>query len=139
MTLLFVFQCLALFLLSGLHFYWAFGGTMVFSNTLPTTAKGESVLDPKWFHSGAVGLILAFFGAYYLSFLFTPNSVPAWIYRWGGWFIGTIFMLRAIGDFNYAGFSKTVKTTSFGKRDTKFYSLLCFILGITALALAWHY
>ncbi|QGH33915.1 DUF3995 domain-containing protein [Gracilibacillus salitolerans] len=47
-----------------------------------------------------------------------------------------VFFLRAIGDFKYLGFTKRIKDSTFAKYDTRYYSPLCFYLGISFL-LVW--
>jgi len=46
----------------------------------------------------------------------------------------SIFLLRAIGDFNYVGFFKKIKDTNFGKMDSKYYSPLCLVIAIMGFA-----
>ena len=61
---------------------------------------------------------------------------PSWLDKYGLWIIASIFILRAIGEFNYVGFFKKYKQTKFGQNDTKYYSLLCLIIGILIMVLA---
>ncbi len=49
------------------------------------------------------------------------------------WLIASIFIIRAIGEFNYVGFFKKIKYTQFGRNDTKYYSPLCLIIGILTI------
>src|SRR5690606_11836046 len=57
------------------------------------------------------------------------------IYKYGLWTIASIFILRAIGEFNYVGFFKKYKRTKFGQKDTKYYSPLCLIIGLLIIVL----
>lgn len=60
-------------------------------------------------------------------------NIPLWLDNYGLWIIAGIFILRAIGEFNYVGFFKKIKQTKFGKNDTKYYSPLCLTIGILTL------
>lgn len=130
------------FLLLGLvHFNWALGGSWGFDAALPTTESGQRVLNPKKADSAIVGLGLTTFGIFYLIFsgLFLNMYLPEWIFSYGRWVIPIIFILRAIGDFKYIGFFKKVRSTTFGKMDTKLHSPLCLGIGISGLIIAIFY
>ena len=125
--------------LSGIHWYWAFGGRWGFNYALPTNKNGERVLNPRRIDSAIVGLGLLLFAFFYSikSALFLFN-IPNWLLEYGGWLISLIFLLRAIGDFNYLGFFKKVRTTEFAIRDTRYFSPLClFIVTIAVLLELW--
>ena len=82
----------------------------------------------------AVGLLL--FAVFYLiKGGLISLQLPLWIDRNGLWILMGIFILRAIGDFNYLGFFKKVKHTKFAVNDTKYYSPLCLIIGMLTLIL----
>jgi hypothetical protein len=65
------------------------------------------------------------------------RSVPSWISQSAAVVLGTVFMLRAIGDFGVMGFFKSVRRTSFAVWDTWLYSPLCLLLGVATLWLAF--
>ncbi|MBJ6367935.1 DUF3995 domain-containing protein [Snuella sedimenti] len=114
-----------------LHFNWVIGGTFGFSASLPTKENGDRVLNPKKIDSAIVGIGLTAFGFFYiLKSELIEHNLPEWIMKYGSWIIPIIFILRAIGEFKYVGFFKSVKKTDFGKLDTKFFSPLCLIIGI---------
>jgi hypothetical protein len=60
--------------------------------------------------------------------------------RIGVWAMAAIFTVRAIGDFRYVGFFKTVRNTRFAELDTLVYTPLCLLLAIaiTIVALSGH-
>ncbi|BDD03899.1 DUF3995 domain-containing protein [Aureibacter tunicatorum] len=127
----------AIFIGLGLiHFNWLIGGKFGFEESLPTKENGERVLNPKKIDSAIVGIGLTAFGIFYLlkSELIEFN-LPEWIIKYGNWVIPIIFLLRAVGEFKYVGFFKTVKNTKFGKWDTKLFSPLCFVIGIFGIAI----
>lgn len=132
-----ILSILLSFILIGLgiiHFNWVIGGEFGFSESLPTKENGKRVLNPKKIDSAIVGIGLTAFGIFYVfkSGLIEFN-LPDWIMIYGSWIIPGIFILRAIGEFKYVGFFKSVKKTKFGKLDTKFFSPLCLMIGISGI------
>ena len=120
--------------LSVIHFYWAFGGEWALKNALPQNEKGEKLLNPKKFDTIVVGFGLLLFSVFYvIASGLVDYSLPEWVMKYGGWGISIIFVLRAVGDFKYVGFSKKLKNTEFAIKDSKFYSPLCLILGIIGI------
>lgn len=63
-------------------------------------------------------------------------NFPMWLDNYGLWIIASVFILRAIGEFNYVGFFKKIKHKKFGQNDTKFYSPLCLTIGILTIIIA---
>ena len=116
------------------HFNWVIGGKFGFVESLPTKENGERILNPKKIDSAIVGIGLTAFGIFYIlkSGVIEYNT-PEWIMRYGSWIIPVICILRAIGEFKYVGFFKSVKKTDFGKLDTKLFSPLCLIIGISGI------
>ncbi len=113
------------------HFYWVVGGEFGFEASLPTKENGERVLNPKKVDSAIVGIGFTAFGLFYvLQWGLIEYNLPEWALKYGGWIIPAIFILRSIGEFKYVGFFKRIKLTNFGKLDTKFFSPLCFGIGI---------
>lgn len=117
-----------------LHFSWALGGTFGFENSLPTNSSGERVLNPGKIDCAIVGIGLTVFGLFYLVKTgLIGLDLPIWILTPGGWTIPAIFLLRAVGEFKYVGFFKRIRTTDFGKLDTRFLSPLCLVIGILGI------
>ena len=123
--------CVILMGLGTIHFYWAIGGKFGFSESLPIKENGESVLDPKKIDSALVGMGLTVFAIFYVfKSGLMEYHLPEWIMLYGGWAIPILFLLRAMGEFKYVGFFKSVQKTEFGKLDTKLFSPLSLIIGI---------
>lgn len=122
--------------LSGIHFYWALGGRWGSQSVFPTKDEHTKPQMP-----GAIPTFIVAFGLFAMGLFillkagFIPLSIPSWLNSYGLWILGGIFIVRAIGDFNYVGFFKKIKTTGFGKNDTKYYSPLCLLLGILIIIL----
>lgn len=120
--------------LSGLHFYWALGGRWGFAQALPTNESGKRVLNPKMIDCLIVGVALFSFAIVHLIVAdIVLVKLPVWISHYALWVIGSIFFLRAIGEFKYIGFFKRIKSTPFGRNDSRYYSPLCLLIGINAI------
>jgi hypothetical protein len=64
--------------------------------------------------------------------------VPKWVFAWGAWSISVLFFLRAIGEFRYVGFFKSVTATTFAHWDTWAFSPLCLFISIAAALVAYY-
>ena len=136
LTVLTLLESTILLLLAGVHFNWAFGGKWGFESALPTNEQGKKVLNPRWFDSFIVALGLTLFAAYFLIKAgFLSVKIPTWLLHHFGWIIATIFLGRAAGEFKYVGFFKKIKTTAFASADSKYFSPLCFLIAILAIAI----
>lgn len=140
MTIVIAIILIAIFLfLSGIHIYWGFGGQWGNTAVVPAKDNNVKVIMPGIIPTFIVALGLLCFGiVVFISITPLGFEFPIWldiIHKYGLWIITSIFILRAIGDFNYVGFFKKIKHTKFGQNDTKYYSPLCFAIGILALIL----
>jgi len=116
--------------LSLVHFYWALLGEVNLNYVIPEV-DNEKVFEPTQLMTigAAVGLLLAAFiilGHIGVFGLFQLNL----LFKIGIWFIALLFLLRAVGDFKYVGFFKTVRNTNFAKWDYRLYSPLCLVISI---------
>jgi hypothetical protein len=122
--------------LSGIHIYWGFGGKWGSVAAIPTKENNAPIIKPGFFDCLFVALGLLCFGLFILIktgiIIF---GLPGWLSDYGLWAISAIFLLRAIGEFNYVGFFKKVKSTRFGVMDTRYYSPLCLLLAILGIIL----
>ena len=64
------------------------------------------------------------------------RSLPPWLSTTACLVLGAVFVLRAIGEFRFLGFFKTIAGTDFAFWDTWLYTPLCLALGLGALWLA---
>lgn len=120
--------------LGGFHFYWFFGGIWGLEKVIPTKNDESSTLSIPKIATLIVGIVLVLFGLIYLMKSgVTIVQVPNWVINYGYWFIPSIFILRAIGEFKYVGFFKTIKNTEFAKADSKIFSPLCIGIGIIGI------
>ncbi len=136
--LIFINSLIFLFI-SGLHIYWAFGGRWAMNAVIPTkTGSQEKMFQPGIFATLIVAVGLLLFATITLGNL--------------GWFdylmnrkyigyatiaIACIFLIRAIGDFKYAGFFKRIKDTDFARNDTRIYSPLCLLIAVLAFMITY--
>ncbi len=127
-----IFLCLSL-----LHFYWAIGGKWGFYEALPEKENGEKLFLPGVFSCVVVGMGLLSFGILTLSYLgfLQIIPIPHFVAKSAIRAIAIVFFARAIGDFRYVGFFKSINKTTFAKNDTKFYSPLCLFLCVMCVIL----
>jgi len=123
------------FLLSGLHFHWAFGGRWGLASAIPQE-NGVPIFTPGSLATALVALALlgAAVVPLWRAGLFTIG--PVWLPRAGMGLLAVVFALRAIGDFRYCGFFKRIKGTAFARNDTRLYTPLCALVSALAVWLA---
>jgi hypothetical protein len=121
-----------LFILGAVHLYWALGGKRVFQHSLPRKSTGELLFLPRKIDCLIVGLGLIGFGFLLLNqvgLINLPGSNA--VINGGSLFVGVIFLARALGDFKYLGFFKSIRNSPFAKYDSLYYSPLCLYIGFT--------
>ncbi len=107
MLILIAINTIIFLFLSGLHIYWAFGGTWGFGATIPTTPDGLRTLNP-----GKLGTLIVAAGLLLFALVTWGNSgyfnqmISMKLIHIVSIIIGGIFLIRAIGDFRYIGFFK---------------------------------
>ncbi|MCY9514339.1 DUF3995 domain-containing protein [Paenibacillus apiarius] len=119
--------------LSILHLYWMFGGKWGKAAAIPCNGS-RPLFTPSTFSTFIVALLLA--AAAVIAFGLSGGMnviLPAWMYRWGGWSIGIVFLLRSIGEFRWVGFFKKKKGTAFARWDSMLFSPLCLLLAISVI------
>lgn len=123
--------------LSSLHLYWVVGGQWGLQAAIPDQWK-QKALNMKNSHfviaTFVVAVGLALFAAitasnYYTLLTFVDKKWMTLATR----LIGSIFIVRTIGDFNICGIFKKKSESLFARRDTYFYIPLCMYLGITSI------
>lgn len=138
MTVLAILNFLIFLALALLHIYWVFGGTIFMNAVLPETESNKKLFIPGKLITIAVAAGLLLFAIISLSASSLFDSYINKNYTlYGNAFIGFIFLIRAIGDFKYAGFFKTVKQTVFAKNDTNYYSPLCSFIALIAFIITY--
>jgi len=122
--------------MGAIHFYWFFGGFWGLSKVIPTRSNVKSNMKIPKEATLMVGIILILLGFIFLIKLnFFTTPLPLWFLKYSYWFIATIFIMRAIGEFKYVGFFKIIKDTEFARADSKLFTPLCTAIGLTVLLL----
>lgn len=132
-------NAIILILISAIHFYWAAGGKWATDRVFPEI-KSSKPIRPSILATVFVAFVFLGFAIIYLSK--TPLfsiQLPLFFKRYGVLILAGIFIIRAIGEFKYVGFFKTMKDSKFAKLDTKFYSPLCLYLGVSSLIISFLY
>ena len=112
--------------LSGIHWYWAFGGKLSVAGV--PEVGGRPVFTPGPVTTVAVATLLmvaAFVSASQAELLGLERSGAS---RVGVASLAVLFLLRAVGDLRLVGFFKSVRRTPFGRMDTWVYSPLCVVV-----------
>ena len=127
-----------LLIISGIHIYWGLGGNWGLRASVPELIN-KKVMQPGRALTLAVAIIFGLMALFYLykigRFPIANPLVPDWLSHYGLWLLASIFLLRAIGDFQYVGFFKRIKNSRFAELDTKFYSPLCLLLSVNTFLL----
>ncbi|MGY4386302.1 hypothetical protein ACVWYN_003353 [Pedobacter sp. UYP24] len=135
-TILIVVNTSIFLLLSILHFYWAIGGQLWYGDVLPTNSSGLKVLNPS-----IMGTLTIAIGLLLLALITIGNNglfdkyINRKYFRYGTLGIAIVFFLRAIGDFKFVGFFKTITQTGFAINDTQIFSPLCLFVALLSLTI----
>lgn len=122
-----------LFVLSGMHLYWVFGGQKGAKAAIPSTGT-DLLFKPSKIGTSIVAILLALAAWFVLELgRVIPIQFFHFFYFYGAGLLSCLFILRSIGDFKWVGFFKRKKGTVFAKWDTVLYSPLCFLLGTAIL------
>ena len=126
------------------HFYWAFGGTKGLIVAVPETPAGHDgtgggpVFKPSPLATILVAVAITSIAALYAAIASGTFNATGYT-RWAGLSagaLGLVFIVRAIGDFNYVGFFKRRTGTLFADADSRYFSPLCLFLGASGLLAA---
>lgn len=124
-------------LISIIHVYWAFGGGWGAGAVIPMKeGSQQAVFSPRRWGTLSVAMLVLTASVLILVQGGYITAIPASTYSKVGCIIcAIVFSIRAIGDFKYVGFFKTIKHSQFAKHDTKLYSPLCLFLGFVYIML----
>jgi len=137
MQLISIALTVSFIILAILHLFWAMGLKFDIKNMVPVV-EGEPVFTPGPIGTFIVAIVLFVFSAVSLGLGFS-NKVPIGYFqvlKISGFAIGTILLVRAVGDFKYVGFFKRIKDSNFAKYDYRLYSPFCITSGVALLYLA---
>ncbi|WP_042478095.1 DUF3995 domain-containing protein [Bacillus ndiopicus] len=119
-----------LWIIALLHIYWAFGGHWGTSVVIPSKVGTQhAAFHPRRFGTCLVALLLfcassiiAIQGGLIQILQANKLSSIACLV------CAIVFLIRAIGDFRYVGFFKTIRHSRFAKYDTWLFSPFCIFL-----------
>ena len=129
-----LFNLSVLIALTTIHFFWLVGGKTGMKYAFPHNSKHKK----KMYHPGKfilfiTTIVLAGMTWFCVAQTGSFNSIlNNDTIRWGNRITGIIFILRAIGNFKYIGFTKTFKEGEFAQLDTYVYCPLCLVIAICA-------
>jgi hypothetical protein len=133
MFLVTVFLCLA-----TLHVYWALGGQFGTLATVPRV-EGRRLFRPSPIGTLMVAAALGAAAAVVAGTLgWLGPRVPARAFRLLLFALSLVFVLRAVGDFHYVGFFRSVGEGPFGYWDLRLYSPLCLLIAVAAFFVGWR-
>jgi hypothetical protein len=126
---------------AAFHLYWALGGQVGFSVSLPQHADGTPVMAHRlpWWRpaAGAVALGLAALALLLLGHAgHLPLPLPPGLVRIALLATGAAFVARALVPNRYVGFFKSLRGTRWARFDTRLYSPLFLLLGLLLVAQA---
>ena len=132
-------------LIAAFHLYWAGGGSWGIGVVFPTKPGGPDppyrdglpAFSPWALATAGVAVLLvvaAFVPLAAVGAVEVP--VPGGFVRFSIWALAVVFLLRAVGEFNYVGVFKRVRATPFAKWDTSLYTPLCFVLSVLSFGVA---
>jgi len=122
--------------LSALHVFWAAGGRAGGGAAIPRQ-RGEALFTPSPLATLAVAAALvaaALVTAAAAGWL--GRGMPVRIGRPLAYVLALVFALRAVGDFRYVGFFKSLGDDPFRSWDTWLFSPLCLAIALAALTVA---
>jgi hypothetical protein len=119
-----------------LHVYWSVGGLWGLAAAIPVV-DGQPLLTIGFWDTIVVAIALFVAASICMgSANYRLAFVPPWIYRMGIWFVAIAFLLRAIGEFHYAGLFRTVHDGLFAHWDKVLYTPLCLGIALACIILA---
>ncbi len=141
-TLLIISNALIFLGLSGIHVYWALGGTWGAKQAVPDQWQA-SYFDKE--NNSNIMIATAVVALALLVCCLLILSHSRWISigisdYWARMLtiaMGAAFGLRAIGDFNIVGFFKKKRDDNFSKSDTKLFSPLCLYISVTTFLILY--
>ena len=120
-----------------LHVYWAVAGTGEKSVAVPSV-DGKPLCIPSVFATLLVATAL-FTAALVIAGVcgWLGTLIPRRVFRIMTLGISVVFLIRAVGEFKYVGFFKSVTNSGFAYWDTWLFSPLCLFIAAASF-LIWY-
>jgi len=117
------------FALSMIHVYWLVGGTWGINGVIPVQRNGQNPFAPSPLATFVVALGLFSFCLSVLIYVDVISlALPFWLKKTIMGLIAAIFLLRAIGDYQYFGLFKKITETRFANNDRRYFTPLCLFI-----------
>lgn len=120
-------------LLALVHVYWACGGHFGKHSAVPEVQGRAAFVPGKLMTSGVAAVLLVCGLLVAATAGWLPTPLPLALLCWLLFALALVFFARAMGDFRWVGFFKTVHGTRFARLDSAFYSPLCGMIGVALL------
>lgn len=126
---------------AAFHSYWALGGQLGLSVSLPQRPDGGPVMAQRfsWWRPAAAGVafsLLVLVGLLLNRAELLTAPLPRGLVRVALLIAGAAFVARSLVPNRYVGVFKSLRTTRWAKYDTRLYSPLFLLLGLLILAQA---
>lgn len=131
-----IFNSLFFIGLTLLHLNWLLGGSLGGYALIPTDGNNRMLYKPNGLRVVIQSVGFLCFTVINLAWLGAFGEGPIdTLAGYGVGAIGTLLLVRAIGDFAYVGFSKRYYNSRFSNSDTKIFSPVCLLLALFHFAL----
>lgn len=119
--------------LAVVHVYWAFGGSWLAADAVPSTDDSTPTFTPgRALTLVVAGALVGFATLVGAAVAGVGPAATIWLI-WAG---VAVFAIRAIGDTKFAGFTKSVRGTRFAEFDDRFFTPLVVFLAFGSAAAA---
>ncbi|UJH66814.1 DUF3995 domain-containing protein [Allomuricauda sp. SCSIO 65647] len=115
-------------LLGAVHIYWAFYGIKNPEAVIPKKVTDKETTVPSKNLTFFVGLFLIMAALLFLNKTLNYLKYDGLVYAEIA--LGFLFLIRAVGDFKYVGFFKSIRDTLFARMDSRYYSPLCLLIAL---------
>lgn len=135
LTALSALLCAVFAVLALWHLYMASRPSIKESSAVPSV-NGKPLFVPSRRSTVLVAIVLCLFAVLVAATAgWLATGLPPYLLRWASYALALGLLARAVGDFKYVGFFKTVRSSPFAKSDTLLYSPLCLLLsaGVAAV------
>lgn len=139
-TILIISVVTILIMIALLHFYWALGGKWGVESAIPGDFRTTYFNEKNEFKVQVMTIIVAiglivFATIIGFQYLIEIGQLEDKYHTYVSWVIAAIFIIRAIGDFNYVGIFKKSSDDGFAKNDTRIYIPICLFIGISTIVI----
>jgi hypothetical protein len=129
--------CSVFIVLALWHFYMACVGPTGEGAAVPSV-EGKPLFVPTPMSTVGVGIVLMLFAVLVAATSgMLPIGLPTGLLVWLSYGLALGLVGRAVGEFRYVGFFKSVRGSRFSRMDTLVYSPLCLLLaaGVAVVAI----